>query len=213
MKTLSVFCVTATLFLAFASVLFAADPKPPCCREIAPGPPLSTRSIYQLESTWTSDVGREVHLSVLRGHPQVVAMFFTSCEAACPIIVDDMKRIEKSLPDALRGKVEFLLISFDDQRDTPTVLHAYREKMKLPVEHWTLLRGAADDVRELAAVLGVNFQKDTRGQFMHSNLITALNADGEIIHQQTGLHSDSSALIQALAQSLSPQSASSARKN
>jgi cytochrome oxidase Cu insertion factor (SCO1/SenC/PrrC family) len=50
-------------------------------------------------------------------------------------------------------------------------------------ERWTLLRGGADDVRELAALLGVNYAEDARGQFAHSNLITLLNADGEIAFQ------------------------------
>jgi len=188
--------ITATCL--FAPPLFAGDVKPPCCRELASSAPLSDRSLYQLESKWTSDVGREVRLGVFRGHLQVVAMFFTTCEASCPIIVDDMKQIEKALPEALRGKVDFLLVSFDSERDTPAVLHAYRAKMKLPAEHWTLLQGGTDDVRELAALLGVNFQKDARGQFMHSNLITVLNAEGEVVHQQNGVRGDASGTIQAL---------------
>ncbi|MDR3404306.1 MAG: SCO family protein [Chthoniobacter sp.] len=197
MKLLSGFLALAATCL-LSPGLSAGEAKPPCCRELAPRVPFADRSIYQLESKWTSDVGREVPLGVLRGHLQVVAMFFTTCESSCPIIVDDMKQIEKALPEALRGKVDFLLVSFDSERDSPTVLHAYREKMHLPVEHWTLLRGAADDVRELAALLGVNFQKDARGQFMHSNLITVLNAEGEVVHQQTGIRGDTSSTIQAL---------------
>ena len=112
---------------------------------------------------------------------------------------------QQALPEGLRGKVDFLLVSFDTERDVPAVLHAYREKMRLPTGHWTLLRGSADDVRELAALLGVNFQKDARGQFMHSNVITVLNAEGEIVHQQTGLRSESSGTIRALERALAPK--------
>jgi protein SCO1/2 len=185
-----------------APALFAGEAKPPCCRELVPGTPFTDRSIYQIESKWTSDVGRTVPLGVLRGHVQVLAMFFTTCEASCPIIVDDMRRIERALPDALRDKVDFLLVSFDSDRDTPAVLHDYREKMHLPVEHWTILRGANDDVRELAALLGVNFQRDARGQFMHSNLITVLDIDGEVVHQQTGLRSDTGDTIRAIKEAI-----------
>jgi nitrite reductase (NO-forming) len=32
--------------------------------------------LYQLESTWTSDVGRQIKLGALRGRPQVLALFF-----------------------------------------------------------------------------------------------------------------------------------------
>jgi protein SCO1/2 len=184
----------------FAQALFAEDAKPPCCRELPNTAPLTDRSIYQLESKWTSDVGRTVPLRVFRGHLQVVAMFFTICESSCPVIVDDMKNLQAALPEALRDKVDLLLVSFDTERDTTAVLHAYREKMHLPADHWTLLRGAPDDVRELAALLGVNFQKDARGQFMHSNLITVLNAEGEVIHQQVGIRGDQQPTLDALAQ-------------
>lgn len=191
--------IAAALCLSAAQLL-AEDAKPPCCRELPNHAPLTDRSIYQLESKWVSDVGREVPLGVFRGHLQVVAMFFTTCESSCPIIVDDMRRLEKALPENLRGRVDFLLVSFDSERDTPEVLHAYREKMHLSNEHWTLLRGAPEDVRELAAILGVNFQKDARGQFMHSNLITVLNAEGEVVHQQAGIRSEAQPIIAALEQ-------------
>lgn len=167
--------------------LVCAEEKPPCCREAAPATPLADKSLYQLESTWTSDVGKDVKLGVLRGRPQIVAMFFTTCEYACPIIVEKMLAIEQALPEALRGKVDFLLVTFDVERDTPEVLKAYRAKKHLPMARWTLLRGKEDDVRELAALLGINYQRDARGQFSHSNVITILNPEGEVAFQQTGL--------------------------
>lgn len=205
-KTLLVLAAATAGFFSAPPLLFAEEAKPPCCRELPPGAPFTDRSIYQLESKWTSDLGREVPLGILRGHLQVVAMFFTTCESSCPIIVDDMKRLQQALPEKLRDKVDFLLVSFDSERDTPAVLHAYREKMRLPMEHWTLLRGGTDDVRELAALFGVNFQKDARGQFMHSNIITVLNREGEVVHQQMGIHGEALPTIQALERAALAQS-------
>lgn len=162
--------------------------KPPCCRELKPGMVFPDRSLYQLESAWTSDVGRKVRLAVLQGKPQVVAMMFTSCEFACPLIVNDMKRIEAALPESVRTNTGFLLVSFDTERDTPEKLQAFRTRMGLATERWTLVRGETDDVRELAALLGVNYRKDARGQYAHSNLISLLNANGEVAFQQSGLN-------------------------
>ena len=193
--------VIAFALAIFAAEAFAAD-KPPCCRALPPGKPPTDKSLYQLDSVWTSDVGREVKLGVLRGRPQVVAMFFAHCEYACPIIVENMRAIERALPAALREQVDFLLVSFDTERDTPEALHAYRAKMKLATAHWTLLRGRGDDVRELAALLGINYQRDARGQFSHSNVITILNAEGEVAFQQTGLNKDSAETIAALEKTL-----------
>ena len=178
--------------------------KPPCCREIASEKPMNDKSLYQIESKWTSDVGREVKLSVLRGRPQVVAMFFASCEYTCPVIVENMKEIERKLPEALRGKVDFLLVSFDVERDTTTALHAYRVKRELSTTNWTLLRGSEDDVRELSALLGVNYQKDARGQFSHSNIITVLDSEGVIAFQQTGVNKDPAETVTALGKLFQP---------
>ena len=185
------------LLLVLATCSLAAG-LPPCCRTtLAAGKP-TDRSLYQLESTWTSDIGRKVKLSVLRGRPQIVAMFFSRCEYACPILVDEMKKLEAKLPPDVLAKVDFLLVSFDTKRDTPEVLAAYRRNENLAPARWTLLRGEADDVRELAALLGVNFAADSRGQFAHSNIITLLNAEGEIAFQHNGLKQDHGPLITAI---------------
>ena len=192
MKTLAFFLTVISACLA------QGEEKPPCCREIAATAPLTDQSLYQLESQWTSDVGREVKLGVLRGRPQIVTLFFTSCEYACPVIVGNMKAIEQALPEALRGKVDFLLVSFDVARDTPAVLQAYRAKEQLALARWTLLRGKEDDVRELAALLGINYQRDAKGQFSHSNIITVLNAEGEVAFQQAGLNKDPKETVAAI---------------
>lgn len=162
--------------------------RPACCRELAVTNAPTDKSIYQLESRWTSDMGKTVPLAVLRGRPQILALFFSSCEFACPLIVHDMKRIQDALPEAMRGQVDFTLVSLDPERDTPEALAAYRTRQHLDPAHWTLLRGAAGDVRELAAVLGVTYRKDARGQFAHSNVLFVLNDEGEIVHRQIGLN-------------------------
>jgi protein SCO1 len=165
-----------------------AEVLPPCCRPIAAQTNYTDKSLFQLESIWTSDAGRQVKLGVLRGRPQVVAMFFASCQFTCPLTVSDMKRIEAALPENLRTNTDFLLISFDSRRDTPAVLKAYRAERGLSTKNWTLLHGGPDDVRELAALLGVIYRQDANGNFAHSNVITVLNAEGEIVYQQPGLN-------------------------
>lgn len=181
--------------------------RPPCCRTAPTNSPPTGKSLYQLESVWTSDVGARVGLRVLEGRPQVVVLFFTHCEYACPVLVRDLKRIEAALPDAMRPSVDFLLISIDPERDTPAVLAEYRASHRLGLDHWTLLTGTGDDVRELAALLGVNYRKDVRGQYSHSNLITVLNDRGEVVHQQSGLDQDPAATVAALVKEAGPKGA------
>ena len=116
-------------------------------------------------------------------------MFFASCEYACPVIVSDMQRLRAALPAEVRADTQFVLVSFDDVRDTPAALKAYRDRAHLDAG-WTLLHGEPGDVQELAMLLGVKYKQEARGQFSHSNLITVLNAAGEIAHQRTGLQGE-----------------------
>lgn len=175
--------------------------EPSCCtQELTASTPLPDKSLYQINSSWTNDARVALQLISLRGRPQIVTMFFASCEFACPILVNDMQKIEAALPENERTNVGFVLVSFDTERDTPDVLASYRKNHNLNA-NWTLLRGAPDDVLELAALLGVKYKKDARGQFAHSNLITVLNAQGEIVFQQTGLNRNPSAAVAALQQS------------
>ena len=190
------------LLLLAAVTGFSAPPAPdgqaPCCRASLDASPHTDQSLYLLDSKWTSDRGKTIPLGALRGRPQVVAMFFTHCEYACPILVNDLKKLEVQLPAEVSARVDFLLISFDSKRDTIETLATYREKEKLGLKNWTLLRGEADDVRELAALLGINYAPDSRGQFAHSNLITVLNSKGEVTFQHQGLKGDLTPLMGAV---------------
>lgn len=165
----------------------SSAPKPPCCREGLPPGKYSEQSLYTLDSVWTSDVGREVKLEILRGRPQVIALFFTNCEHSCPLIVGDMKRIDRALPRNLRGKVDFLLVSINPERDTPEVLRAFRAKHELPTERWTLLRGSPEATRALAQMVGFVYQPGSPTQYAHSLLISVMSPSGEIVYQQAGL--------------------------
>jgi protein SCO1/2 len=211
MKTNPVWFLATFALAPFTGAAETAQPaccaaeKPACCiahDSTSPAPAqLPARSLYQLEAKWTNDGGTQVALGSFRGQPVVVAMFFASCEYACPLLVGDMARLRDALPAETRAKTRFILVSFDTARDTPAALKGYRERMNLD-SAWTLLRGDPDSVQNLAMLLGVKFKQDARGQFSHSNLLTILNAEGEIALQQAGLNgsvADAAAKVAATA--------------
>jgi protein SCO1/2 len=202
MKTISLFslalCNAAFIALAVVEPEPVPMPQPPCCKVGLPPAKFSEQSIYSLDATWTADVGREVKLDALRGRPQVLALIFTNCQHSCALIVNDMKEIQKALPVNVRGKVDFLLVSIDPERDTPEALRAFRAKHALEIERWSLLRGDAEAVKKLAEMVGFRYMPGSEQQYAHSLLITVLNASGEIVYQQAGIGTGPQAAVETL---------------
>lgn len=157
----------------------------------APSPTAGTEgSVYQLGSKWTRQDGISVPLSSLAGHPTVVAMVYLSCSGACPMTMTDLKKIESAVPETVRDQVRFALFSFDSKRDTPDKLREFLKSKSVDPNRWSAFQGSKVDVRKLAAVLGIQYRQDESGGFAHSNVITVLDREGRIRHQQIGLKRD-----------------------
>ena len=158
----------------------------------------SERSIYRLQGSWMMDNGKPLRLSELRGEPQVMTLFYTTCTGSCPITVKALQMFSKGEKSAGNARVKFVLITVDPAQDTLAVLRKYRRTMHLEKDSWRLLRGAESDVRKLAALLGFNYEQIDSGEFMHSNLITVLDTRGQVVHQQNGVANDPESLRAAI---------------
>ena len=86
-----------------------------------------------------------------------------------------------------RAGLRYLLVTFDPAVDTPERLAAYAREHGLAGDRWTLARGTPDQVRELAAVLGVKYRSTGDGQYSHTQRITLLDRDGVVIEKFDGL--------------------------
>lgn len=159
---------------------------------------LSSDSLFNSTTSWRDASGREVKLSDFRGTKAILTMAYTSCTYTCPLTIAKLKEIESSL--AAKGVTDFKIIvaSFDPKRDNPTRLSDYAKEKKLNA-HWVLLCPKSDkDVRELAALLGVTYNRDKGGDFSHSNVISLLNEQGVVIKTLNGLAADSKPLMAAM---------------
>ncbi len=148
---------------------------------------ISELSIYNLPSTWTTQNNKSIELKELQGDVLVMVMIYTSCKAACPRLVADMRSIEASIPEEKKTNVSFVLISIDPETDTPARLKKFAIENNMDTEKWLFLRGSEADTREFAAVLAVNYKKISPMDFSHSNIISVFNQKGELVHQKEGL--------------------------
>ncbi len=158
----------------------------------------STDSVFNINDQWTDANGKTFQLSKLGGKPTVIAMVYTSCQYVCPLTVQNIKRIERSLTEAQAGKVNFALFSFDPERDTPAKLTAFAKLHGITSPSWTLAQGSAGSVRKLAVTLGVKYKKVAGNDFEHDAIISILDSNGVIKFQADAMNKNLDAVTEAL---------------
>lgn len=190
-----------------AVILFVAVAcgNQPIERHAAPPPPMPARapsaavagpSIYELAMSVTSAGGQQLDLDLDRGHPTLISMFYGSCAAACPLLIDTIGRTLDQVPASKRDDVRVLLVSFDPARDTPARLRELVRSHHLD-GRWTLAAASDGDARTLAAVLGIRYRVVEGGQFFHTSAIVALDREGRSVARMDGI-GDPIALVAAL---------------
>src|SRR5690242_14645319 len=157
---------TLLLALLFALDASAKDTDPPA-------------SLYHLDAHLVDQAGRAQGLDVHRGAPVLVTMFYGSCQATCPLIIDTLRSTERALAPAQRARLRVLLISFDPARDTPAALAKIAAERHIDSARWTLATTDADTVRDIAALLDLQYRQLPSGEFSHATVIALLSPRGE----------------------------------
>lgn len=120
------------------------------------------------------------------GEMAVISFIFTHCPDVCPIITANMKNIQRELKDT--SNVEFIEISFDPERDTPSVLKDYKNLYQLN-DQFTMLTGDTTTVNSLLdklEIIAVKIEPDSSAQdtdnynMRHSNTIYLMDDKGHI---------------------------------
>lgn len=143
-------------------------------------------SIYELKSPFVDQNDKAARLDVHHGHPTLIAMFYATCPYACPRLIANVKKIEAALPPETRADLRVLLITIDPENDTPAALRGVIQRYGLDAARWTLFTGKEDDVRDAAAVLGIQY-READGTINHSSVITLLDREGHIDTRYDGL--------------------------
>jgi protein SCO1/2 len=166
----------AALLLA---ILFALDAG---ARDSDP-----SESIYRLDAHLVDQAGRAQGLDLYRGAPVLIAMFYGSCQATCPLIIDTLRSTERGLSPEQRARLRVLMISFDPDRDTPKALAQIAATRRIDTSRWALATADANTVRDIAALLDVQYRRLPSGEFSHSAVITVLSPRGEIVARSSKL--------------------------
>jgi len=116
----------------------------------------------------------------------VISFIYTHCPDVCPVITANMKNIQSQLQDT--SGVQFVEITFDPERDTPSVLRNYKKNYRLN-DQFSVLTGQPAIIDSLMNRLQIVAQKtridsvhqDENEYFMrHSNTIYVMDKYGRI---------------------------------
>lgn len=153
-------------------------------------------SLSKIENKWTDSQGKPLKLKSLEGRPRLVTMLYTRCLTACPLIVDEIQRILNTLPE--RGaNFQVSLFSIDSELETKETMQAFTKKRSLG-SNWTVYKGDKKAVKDLAAVLNVQYKRLENGEYIHSNSIFLVDDKGIVVTQKDGLNSKDEAFMKTV---------------
>lgn len=144
-------------------------------------------SLYQLEMMLSDQDGKTFPLTSLRGQLVIVSMFYAHCPNACPMLIHKIQTIEKKLTDTERSNLKVVLVSLAPDADTDSVLKGLAKKQEVDETRWRFTRTTENSVRDLSAVLGINYRKLDDGNYNHSSIITLLDRQGLPVAKMEGL--------------------------
>lgn len=142
------------------------------------------QDISRTQNTFFNQDSIEVDFPELtKGKITLMTMVFTHCPDICPMTTHNMHLIEQKLPDEIKDDVKFVVISFDPNRDKPSVLRKYAELRDYDFNRWSLLSGDEQNTIE------VMLKFDVKAIFTDSTY----SEDGELSYNI--IHTDRLSLI------------------
>jgi len=155
----------------------ASPPSATAAAAAAPGA-LPGNSLYRLDLTLTDAAGQRFRLRDMAGAPVLVTMFYGDCNAACPIIIETLKRTVETLGHAAKP-LKVLLVSLDPLHDSPEGLALQIRMHKLDSTQFRLAVARDEtQTRTLASALNIKFRTLDSGDINHTTRIVLLDAAG-----------------------------------
>lgn len=115
-----------------------------------------------------------------KGKVYLVEFFFTSCPTICPIMNENMVKIQNEF----KFENNFGVASFtiDSATDTPEVLKEHAAEIGAVSKNWNFLTGNQDDIFSVAKKFNMYVGKndDAPGGFEHSGLFALIDKNGKI---------------------------------
>lgn len=129
---------------------------------------------------------REIAHDTFAGDVVVITSIYSCCPEACPLILQQARRVVDAIDPALRGDLHVYGITMDPDRDTPASLGSMAEAHGLDPAIFHLLSGPAAVVNPVLDRLGFERRVDPEtGLIDHANLFLIIDRSGSIAYRFT----------------------------
>lgn len=131
--------------------------------------------------SFTDQHGKTISNSDYKDKVYIVEFFFTTCPSICPIMNENMVKIQREFFG--NPKVGIASFTIDPEHDTPEVLKEYAQKNGITKLQWHLLTGEKDEIFKLANEgfnLYVGEGSEADGGFEHSGFFALIDQEGNI---------------------------------
>ena len=133
------------------------------------------------EFSLINQYGAQFDSSRLAGQIYVVEFFFTTCPSICPIMTQNLLKVQTAFAD--ESRVSLISVTINPTYDTSEVLSQYAQKYGITHPNWFLLTGAQDDIYDMANKgfnLYVGPGAAIDGGFEHSGFFALVDEQGMI---------------------------------
>jgi protein SCO1/2 len=79
----------------------------------------------------------------------LVSFIFTNCPDICPLTTHNLQLIQQKVKEEKIGNVSLAAISFDPERDSPSVLKKFAEVRNLNLSNYNLFSGKRENIKSL----------------------------------------------------------------
>jgi protein SCO1/2 len=137
----------------------------------------------------TTQEGKRLKLSELRGNVVVLTFLYTRCPLPdyCPALDTKFRRLAERLGavKARAERVRLLSVSFDPEHDTPDVLRAHAAMQGARPPLWTFAVASHEELRRVIGRLGLVYAP-TGNQIIHSVSTAVIAPDGRLAQLVSG---------------------------
>lgn len=128
-----------------------------------------------------------------QGSPLVVGFIYTHCPDICSFITSNVSKVYNELEEP--GNTQFVLVTFDPERDTPDVLKSYAQSFDMDKEPFHFLTGDPSTIEAFMNRVSVrteeSFSRETdegeRLYFLsHSDKILLIDENSHLIFDYGG---------------------------